>query len=147
MTAARRLKVIIMQIDVISRPPAEAQAARAAGLPATYIQIAGSPDELDKPRNLIREAARTIAAGKALGQKPAETALKAFGLIFAASLRAQKLRDWSTTGDYAPLPDFLAIQALATATLGTSRGHKHPVTQLHAALAVVVRELQARVAS
>lgn len=133
-----------MQVDIISRTPAEAQTARAVNLPEVYVRIGGTDQELDEPAKLIREAALTISAGKAAARKPAETALKAFGLLFAASLRAQKLRDWSTTGNYDPLPDVLAIQATAKRELGPDRGRRHPVTQLRAALVGTIRSLRER---
>jgi hypothetical protein len=91
--------------------------------------------------NLIREAARVIATGKVVGRKPAITALKAIGLLFAASLRAQYIGKWSTLDDYDPRDDLLSLQTLARTRLGPVRGEKHPVTQFRAGVADAIRIL------
>lgn len=133
-----------MRIDVISRSPHEAQAALKAGLPKTYIVISGSrAGELAEPANLIREAARVITVGNAVGRKPAVTALKASGLLFAASLSARALRGWSSSGGYDPRADLLKLQTLARTKLGPVRGPNHAVTQCRAGVADTIRILGA----
>ena len=130
-----------MRIDVISRSRGEAQAAREAGLPKTYIEIAGRPDELDEPGKLIRAAARAITTGRAAGRRPSITATKAIALLWAASLRAKTLRQWSASGEYDPRADLLELDALARTKLGPARGQDHPVTQLREGVAETLRIL------
>lgn len=140
-TAAGRFKVFIMRIDVTSRSPADAQAALKKGLPKTYIQIAGTSEELDEPSNLIREAARAITVGKAAGRRPSVTALNAIGLLTAASLRAKTLGRWSMTQDYDPRTNFLRLHELARTNLGPVRGLNHAVTQLRESISDTLRIL------
>lgn len=131
-----------MRIDLIDRTPAEVQAARAAGLPDKWVQITGQHEgELEEPRNFIREAARTIKTGKAIGRKHSITALRATHLMMAACTSAKVIGRWSATPGYNPLPDLVALRALAAARLGPVRGSGHPVTVFRAEVAGTIRDL------
>lgn len=133
-----------MQVDVISLSPAEEQAAVAAGLPRTYIQIAATDEELSEPKNLIRADMRAITVGKMVRRNSKVIAQEVFGLMFAASLRAKRIGDWSTCGTYDPLPDYLALQELLKSKLGLARGSKHPVTLVRGAVAGGISDLRKR---
>lgn len=130
-----------MQTQLISGSPAKAQDARTHRSPSTILIVGQYEGELDEPRNFIRQAARTIKTGKAIGRKHSLTALKAIGLMMAAASRATLIGRWSTTPGYDPVPDLVALQGLAAARLGPVRERDHPVTQFRDEVADTIRKL------
>ena len=133
-----------MQVNVFRRSTVDDQAGVAAGLPKTHVQISGAADELEHPRLIIRKAIETFGSGTVPGRKRESTVLKIIGLLFAASLRAGELRDWSFDGSYDPLPDFLTLQRLAKDRFGLVRDTRHPVNMLRATLKDTARVLRER---
>lgn len=100
--------------------------------------------ELDEPKNFIRQALRTIRAGKATGTKRSRTALKAIGLLLAASLRAQAIGRWSKDAAYDPVPDLRRLHAAASAGLGPMRSATpdHPVTLFRENIEATIADLE-----
>ena len=133
-----------MQVSLFRRSTVDDQAAVASGLPRNLITIDGWTDELQEPRPFIKHAIKAFGSSKLVGKKREIVALKIIGLLSTASLRAQKIRDWSRDGDYDPLPDFLTLRRLAADRFGTVRDDLHPATQLRETLNETVAILRER---
>lgn len=106
----------------------------------TLVSVTESrPNEFGEPEHFIRKALRTINSNSAIGRKRNATALKAIGLVLAASLRAKAIGGWSTTGSYDPLGDFLDLQEAASKRLGPVREGNDPVALFRGVTAETVR--------
>jgi len=119
-----------MRVDSTTLASGQAQAAMQARLPRSIVLINGVSNELNDPRALIDKARRVLLAVTPTAAGQTHAAKKVFGLLYAASLRAQAIRHWSVDPTYSPLEDYSEIQSLAAANLGPIRNAQHIVTKV-----------------
>ena len=101
-----------MRIEVYTVPDWQVQSGKAAGLPRTVIKITGAyPGELYDPLALLGKARRVLLAVKPTAAGQNRAAKKVLGVLYAACLRAQAIRQWSSDPTYDPLEDYREIQS------------------------------------